>query len=153
MERLPVTNCLNFKVSIDNLYLVIHERRTGTEHREQGLLFYTERNQRRQSELFDRTGTRFSEFIGLPFFDAPRMTIIDPMHCCFFWYVTSKPNNLRPQFRDSGAPRRYFIFRDRQVSMAARMDHNENISRRETPSGGKREIVFANDWVKHVSQP
>ena len=34
-------------------------------------------------ELFERTGTRFSEFVRLPYFNGPRMTVIDPMHCCF----------------------------------------------------------------------
>lgn len=119
----------------------MHERRTGTEHQELGLLCYMERN-RRRAELFDMTGTRFSEFIRLPYFDAPRMTVIDPMHRCFLG-TSPRSQTISARCSESGVsaapsePTNYFIFRDRQDSMAARMDQREYL----TGTGGAAILV------------
>lgn len=59
-----------------------HEHRSGDEHRSTGLRYFDE-DDAGKAELFEEHGCRFSEFIRLPYFDGPRMALIDPMHCCY----------------------------------------------------------------------
>ena len=57
--------------------------RTNSLHRQkaQNLLHYTTKTEQQQSE--SKSGCRYSVLLKLPYFDAPQMLIVDPMHNLF----------------------------------------------------------------------
>ena len=57
-----------------------YRRKDGEQHRVQANSYQAQPTEEDQSAYFKEFGTRWFEFARLPYFDAPTMTIIDPMH-------------------------------------------------------------------------
>ena len=61
------------------MILIGYSARSGKEHRESAFE-YLEADDDRRAEIFEQKGSRYTELARLPYFDAVRMTVIDPMH-------------------------------------------------------------------------
>ena len=57
--------------------------RTGTEHKTQSLQTLNAQTQTERDRLESTSGCRYSVLSCLPYFDAPRMLVVDPMHNLF----------------------------------------------------------------------
>lgn len=54
--------------------------RDGNLHRDQAYEYDSIKSPQEREEFFKKYGVRWYSFARLPYFDAVRMTIIDPMH-------------------------------------------------------------------------
>ena len=54
--------------------------RTGSEHRKVSLSLLNAETKKELQQMQSAAGCRFSELVKLPYFDVPRMAIVDPMH-------------------------------------------------------------------------
>lgn len=57
--------------------------RTGTRHRQDALKLQSFTTKAEQVRLESALGCRYSELVKLPYFDAPKMLVVDPMHNLF----------------------------------------------------------------------
>ncbi|KAJ7033296.1 hypothetical protein C8F04DRAFT_957808, partial [Mycena alexandri] len=57
--------------------------RTGSQCREWAELYRTAKTEQDARARFDKTGLRWTEFFRLPYFDLPRMLVVDSMHNLF----------------------------------------------------------------------
>lgn len=57
--------------------------RSGPQHKESALKTLSENTQTKRDEAESSSGSRYSVLLDLPYFDAPRMLVIDPMHNLF----------------------------------------------------------------------
>ena len=57
--------------------------RTNAGHRDSVNRVLCSTNQQQRNSLESSEGCRYSSLLKLPYFDAPRMLAIDPMHMCF----------------------------------------------------------------------
>ncbi|KAJ7177737.1 hypothetical protein C8R46DRAFT_889163 [Mycena filopes] len=59
------------------------KNRTASQCREWAELYRTAQTEREAQARFDKTGLRWTEFFRLPYFDLPRMLVVDSMHNLF----------------------------------------------------------------------
>ena len=70
---------LGFVISLCSSFLV-HEPRTGEEHRSHAKAYKDAQQAQGRDELFKKHGARYYAMSRLKYFDAVRMSAIDPMH-------------------------------------------------------------------------
>lgn len=75
-------SCIYISIVLNSHIITAFVAKTGEEYRNMGLEYFMA-NAAQRVDLFKRHGVRYSELMRLPYFDGPRMAIIDPMHCLF----------------------------------------------------------------------
>ena len=69
-------------------------RKTNIEHRANADLWKKLKNKTQRQDHVKKTGSRWSPFLRLPYFDAVRFLVIDGMHCLFLGIVKDTINAL-----------------------------------------------------------
>lgn len=72
-------------------------KRTGAQHRDLSFEFRLLQSDREQQGFFKTNGVRYTELCRLRYFDAIRMTVVDPMHNILlgeFVISAVQPNDL-----------------------------------------------------------
>ena len=68
------------KADYSNFKRMEWQKRTNDHHRSEAMKYCTSVTKSQQTEVERRSGIRYSCLLELPYFNAPRMCIIDPMH-------------------------------------------------------------------------
>ena len=74
------TECFGEKGDYSNFDRTSWDPRTNSSHREATNRYLQCNTRSEQYEIERNTGVRYSCLLELPYFDAPRMCIVDPMH-------------------------------------------------------------------------